>query len=68
MKTPRKVTVELPSELLKEAQEYTGEGITPTIRRGLEKLRQAAAYEGFRKLRGKVKFSLDLKKLRADRR
>ena len=68
MKTSRKVTVQLPADLLKDAQEYTGEGITPTIRRGLEQLRHAAACEGLLKLRGKVRFSLDLKELRRDRR
>lgn len=35
-KAARKVTVELPERLLREAQESTGEGVTATIRRGLE--------------------------------
>jgi hypothetical protein len=35
MKTTR-VTVELPADLLKRARASTGEGITGTIRRGLE--------------------------------
>jgi len=32
----RKVTVELPADLLRRAQQSSGEGVTSTIRRGLE--------------------------------
>ena len=63
----RKVTVHLPDELLSKAQEQTGEGITETIRIGLLLVAAKQAYEGVRDLRGKVKFSLNLKKLREDR-
>jgi hypothetical protein len=67
MKTTR-VTVELPADLLKRARASTGEGITGTIRRGLELVAAARAQERLRALRGKVKFSIDLDELREDRR
>jgi hypothetical protein len=67
MKLQRKVTVVLPQELLSRAQLSTGQGITPTIRRGLELVAAARAYEEIRKLRGKVRFSIDVKSLREDR-
>jgi hypothetical protein len=67
MKTTR-VTVELPADLLKRARASTGEGITSTIRQGLELVATARAQERLRALRGKVKFSIDLDELREDRR
>jgi hypothetical protein len=63
----KKVTVVLPEELLKKAQRTTGEGITPTIRQGLELVAAGRAYQRLRALRGKVKIALDLDSLRADR-
>ena len=63
----RKVTIEVPSELLRKAQRSTGEGVTATIRRGLELVAAGRAYEELRRLRGRVKFSIDWKKLREDR-
>ena len=63
-----KVTVELPSALLERARASTGEGITGTIRRGLEMVAATRAQDALRRLRGRVKFSVDLKALREDRR
>ena len=63
----RKVTVHLPEDLLDRAQKATGQGITETVRQGL---RLVAAGETFRRvaqLRGTVKFSVDLARLREDR-
>lgn len=60
--------MELPEELLRDAQEVTGEGVTETVRRGLRLVAAGKAYRGIRRLRGKVKFSIDLSELRADRR
>ncbi len=62
-----KVTVELPRDLLERARASTGEGITATIRRGLEMVAATRAQERLLALRGKVKFSIDLDKLREDR-
>jgi len=68
MGAARKVTVEIPRELLRKAQKSTGEGVTATIRRGLELVAASQAYEELRRLRGQVKFSVDWKKLREDRK
>ena len=63
----RKITLELPEDLLRRAQHCTGEGITATVRRGLELLAASTAYTELQKLRGKVKFFVKLKELRNDR-
>ena len=68
MDTTTKVTVELPVALLERARASTGEGITGTIRRGLELVAATRAQQQLRALRGKVKFSIDLDELRRDRR
>lgn len=63
----RKITVHVPDDLLDRAQASSGQGITETVRQGL---RLVAAGETFRrvaKLRGTVKFSVDLTRLREDR-
>jgi hypothetical protein len=63
----RKITVHIPEDLLDRAQASSGQGITETVRQGL---RLVAAGETFRrvaKLRGTVKFSVDLTRLREDR-
>ena len=64
--TTTKVTVELPAELLDKARKTTGEGITGTIRRGLELVAAARAQDELKALRGKVRFSLDIPASRAD--
>ena len=67
MSIPKKVTVEIPADLLRRAQKSTGEGITGTIRQGLELVAASRAYEELRGLKGRVSLSIDLKKLREDR-
>jgi hypothetical protein len=62
----RKITVEVPEDLLASAQAYTGEGVTETVREALELLRQREVQNRARQLRGKVKFGVDLMKLRKD--
>ncbi len=63
----QKVTVQVPADLLRRAQRACDDGTTGTIRRGLELLAAKDAYEGVRKLRGKVNLRLDLAALREDR-
>lgn len=58
--------MELPEDLLREAQEASGEGLTETVRRGLRLVASGKAYRDLRKLRGKVSFSIDLQALRED--
>ncbi|HJQ97927.1 MAG TPA: hypothetical protein VJ826_06390 [Candidatus Polarisedimenticolaceae bacterium] len=66
MANVKKVTVHLPEDLLDRAQRSTGEGITQTIRRGLQLVAAGDAYRKLRALRGKVQVSIDLDKLRDD--
>lgn len=68
VKALKKITIVLPEELVEKAQESTGEGITETIRQGLKLVAASEAYMGLKKLRGTYKSSVDIKKLRDDRR
>jgi hypothetical protein len=68
MTAMRKITAHLPADLLDQAREATGKGITETLRIALEHLAVSKAYAEFRKMRGKVKLSIDLDELREDRR
>ncbi len=61
----RKVTVEVPEELLQRARQK-GEGITQAIREALELRSRHTAYERLRALRGKIKWSVSLDELRED--
>ena len=63
----QKITAHLPVDLLHEAQAATGKGITETLKIALDQLTRANAYEDLRKMRGKVKFSIDIDELRKDR-
>jgi hypothetical protein len=67
MDTARKITIEVPPDLLKKAQRATGSGITQTVRTGLELVAASEAYAGLRQLRGKVRFSRSAAELKADR-
>lgn len=67
MAESRKITVEVPEALLERALEASGEGITATVRRGLELVAAGRAYEELRGLRGKVRLGLDVGALREDR-
>ena len=67
METARKITVEVPPDLLDKAQKATGAGITQTVRTGLQLVAASQAYAQLRQLRGKVRFSRSLADLKADR-
>ncbi len=62
----RKLTVEVPVELLERATMASGEGVTPTVRRGLELVAAGGAYGRLRRFRGKVRFKVKLSDLRED--
>ncbi len=62
----RKITVHVPAALLESAQAETGEGVTETVRKGLELLKHARAYREVEKLKGKVKFKFTADQLRDD--
>ena len=67
MQTARKITVEVPLELLEKAQRATGSGITQTVRTGLQLVAASQAYARLRRLRGKVRFTRTLAEVKADR-
>jgi hypothetical protein len=60
----KKVTVNLPPELLHGACRITGKGITPTIVEGLLELDRRAKRSALRALKGKIRFELDLAETR----
>jgi hypothetical protein len=62
----KKITVLIPKDLLNNAQKATGQGITETVRLGLQLVAASHAYEKLRSLKGRVKFSISLSKLRED--
>jgi len=67
VQTARKITVEVPLELLEKAQRATDSGITQTVRTGLQLVAASPAYARLRRLRGKVRFTRTLAELKADR-
>ena len=67
MEAARKITVEVPPELLEKAQRASGAGITQTIRIGLQLVAASRTYARLRGLRGKARFSRSLAELKADR-
>ncbi|MFY9727270.1 MAG: hypothetical protein WB579_25710 [Bryobacteraceae bacterium] len=67
MDTARKITVEVPPDLLERAQRASGSGITQTVRTGLQLVAASRAYARLRQLRGKVRFTRTFAELKADR-
>ncbi len=67
MDSARKITVEVPRELLEKAQRASGSGITQTVRTGLQLVAASQAYARLRQLRGKVRFARTSTELKADR-
>ena len=63
----RKITVQVSEHDLASAQEFTGEGVTETVRAALKKLASIQAQRRLLDLQGKVKFSLTLEEMRYDR-
>jgi hypothetical protein len=67
MGATRKITIEIPADLLERAQDASGAGITETVCAGLKLLAASNVYERVRQMRGKVRFSLSWKELKDDR-
>ncbi len=67
MGTGRKITIELPPQLIEKAQLASGTGITQTIRMGLQLVAASGTYASLRQLRGKFKFSRSVDDLKTDR-
>jgi hypothetical protein len=60
----KKVTVNLPAQVLARARKITGLGTTETIVAGLIELERAKQRQALRALRGRVSIDLDLKETR----
>lgn len=60
----KRVTANLPDDLLQDAMEVTGKGITDTLIEGLRRVRQTRAFEKARALRGKISLKVDLEESR----
>ena len=67
MSIARKITIEVPAELLEKAQEASGSGVTQTVRAGLQLIAASHNYARLRALRGKVRFSRSAAELKTDR-
>ena len=68
MAPQRRITVLVRGDLLAKAQKAARAGISGTVRKGLDLLVANDAYDRLLKMRGKVKFSIPISKLRQDRR
>jgi hypothetical protein len=66
-KAVRKITLEVPADLLEKAQRASGAGITETVRTGLQLVAASRAYARLRQLRGEVRFSRTAAELKFDR-
>jgi hypothetical protein len=67
MSVARKITVEVPRDLLNKAQRASGKGITQTVRTGLQLLAASQAYDRLLQSQGKVRFSRSWQELKDDR-
>ena len=64
----RRVTANLPKDLLEEAMKVTKKGITETLVEGPDQVRRRSAYEKAMALRGKITLDIDLDESRGRRR
>ena len=60
----KRITANLPTELLEQASKITGKGITETLTEGLMLIRGRRAFEKAEALRGKIHLDLDMDELR----
>jgi hypothetical protein len=60
MNATRRVTANLPVDLLEDACHSSGKGITETLVQGLQLVRRAGALRKATQLKGKLKLNLDL--------
>lgn len=64
MRRLKKITVNLPEDMLARAQSLTGKGITLTLIEALDALERRALRGSLRGLRGHVEFQLNLERTR----
>jgi hypothetical protein len=68
MNRARRITANLPEDLLTDAMGVTRKGITETLVEGLRLVRRSKAYETAKALRGRVQIRVDLEESRERRR
>lgn len=56
----RRITANLPEELIRQATSVTGKNLTDTLIEGLRMVKRTAAFEKAEKLKGKIKLDIDL--------
>jgi hypothetical protein len=62
----RKVTVQLPDDLIRRATRASKRGLTPTLREALEVFAAREAFDHLRSLKGQFEFGMPLQELRED--
>lgn len=67
MTRAKRITANLPEDLLEDAMGVTGKGITDTLVEGLRLVRRTRAYEKALALRGKLDLQIDLEASRERR-
>lgn len=60
MAQAKRITANLPDDLLRDAMKVTRKGITETLVEGLRLIRRARAYEKAMALRGTLRLDVDL--------
>jgi hypothetical protein len=65
--TLQKITVNVPEDVLADALAVTGEGITQTVREGLERIARSRVYKSLGRMHGSSNIDLDIEALREDR-
>jgi hypothetical protein len=58
--TLRRITANLPDDLLEEAMEASGKGITETLKEGLRLVKRTRAHGKAMRLKGKIHLDVDL--------
>jgi len=60
MNKAKRITANLPAELLKEATKVTKKGITETLVQGLQLIKRSSAYKKAKDLQGTLDIDVDL--------
>ena len=56
----KRITANLPLELIRQATSVTGKNLTDTLIEGLEMVKRTASFEKAQKLKGKLVLNIDL--------
>jgi hypothetical protein len=64
----RRITANLPGDLLEEAMQASGKGVTETLKEGLRLVKHTRAHRKALRLKGKIRLDVDLEGSRERRR